>query len=158
MKSDAEFLYGLLYQRLIKMEPIRSDAAIASFYGDAIDLPDDLAERVDTCLREQDIRSIIDLALATVRTYFLAETLPDGHLVLLAFLLWAKYISAEEACNLAQLDASHFSLITEPGKVAVLRMQAIAEEQRMGFMSVGEDDAVEQCLLAFCEEKGISFS
>jgi hypothetical protein len=157
MKPEAEYVYEMLHRTLINKQSGGHDDDVATFYDGALDLPAAIAERVDVCLTRQEVLSHVDLALEAVRKYYFSGSLPEGHLVLVSFLLWAKHISSKEACELAQLDESNFSLMTDSARSVVLRAEAISEEQRLGFKSVDEDDALEACLLAFCKDKGIRF-
>ena len=155
--EGVEFFWKVLHDGLIHRKPLNVAEMHAQLFTGEFDLHTAIETRLDAYFNRQDAEDLTEAALIGARSFFFASEMPGEHLVLIAFLLRKKYISAEDACNLAQIDASSFSLMSESARDIVRLAETISEEQRIGFMAASDDDLLEASLLEYCESKGIFF-
>lgn len=151
----AEYLWAVLMTGLICPEKVDRDDQYSHMFADGIELPIEIGEKLNIYFSSGDSAYLLDVALDTSRSFRLATEKPENHLVLIAFLLREKLISASEASRLSQVDTSNHSLMSSRALDVVRLAEAVAEEERLGFKAADSDDFLESNLLEFCRSKGI---
>ena len=111
------------------------------------DLPLDLSERLLEFAQSMDRADAIRVAELVARKFYLAGTMPEEHLLLVAHLFEVGALPLRDAVDLAQVN--YLGGMAEDARSLVLLAETIAEEDRLGFVALNVGDLFPNELRAY---------
>lgn len=154
----AQYIWLFVATEVMAFAPANAiDLDMARYSLDG-DLPADLDEQLSQYFCSNDKRRALQAALVIVRKFYLASFKPDEHLMLVAHLLGEGAIDLNEACVLAQVDRSNFSLMSNDARNVVMLAESMAEEQGLGLLAVDADDLLARELNQYLDSNGSKFT
>jgi hypothetical protein len=152
--TTAQYIWLFVAAEVMEFGPANAIDLDMARYSLGGDLPADLDEQLSQYFCSNDKQRAVEAALVIARRFYLASFKPDEHLMLVAHLLGKGAIDLNEACVLAQVDRSNFSLMSNDAKNVVMLAESMAEEQRLGLLAVDADDLLARELNRYLSSSG----